>query len=164
MPQSISSTDGIPYVILSPVRQQGGLCTYEKFERVHSCSRRRNGAATTSRREEGCWTRWNRVGSPKLDLGFDLIRKRGQFLDGTKREVSVRTKGTIRILVRRIISISNRRIIKFRTWSLKVNLKRTVCYFNSFRDLHCKITVGLEWINLRGTFYFYVLLEFQIDF
>ena len=40
MPQSISSTDGIPYVILSPVRQQDGLCTYEKFERVHSCSRR----------------------------------------------------------------------------------------------------------------------------
>lgn len=66
-----------------------------------------SGAATTSRREEGCWTRWNRVGSPKLDLGFDLIRKRGQFLDGTKREVSVRTKGTIRILVSRWKKDSN---------------------------------------------------------
>lgn len=67
---------------------------------------------------------------PKVRLGssgFDLIRKRGQFLDGFLFYFLV-DRTSYLLDVRRIISISFRRIMK---WSLKASLKKK----EDFRDL-----------------------------
>lgn len=76
---------------------------------------------------------------PKVRLGssgFDLIRKRGQFLDGTIPilfyilfySYFLVDRTSYLLDVRRIISISFRRIMK---WSLKASLKKK----EDFRDL-----------------------------
>ena len=93
-----------------------------RFPEVRPRLRPNSKAGTVSRRNEKGSFRANKGNDSYFSLS---LKERFEFL--------------VSSIVRRIISISNRRIIKFRTWSLKVNLKRTVCYFNSLRDLHCKI-------------------------